>query len=530
MTDEEILTLIREQTIGEEIFDEIDRVYFPHYGLYHRKNRKVAEVFCTSCYETFEQTTARAIHNEYGECSCCKSEIKYLADGKGRKHIRDARNFAIISDISQQELSIRCIRIERRFLNPDAGPYFGEISNAIFENYVEEPVRYYLKKGEKPVKFVKRHYYFEDPYWARMKTATEPEFIHSCFGMSDNSYTIFGLESTERTDFKYLFQAADLSISQAPNIIQLLAEYAAHPQIEYLFKAGFGKIVNAKLNKSMCGVRLNWKSNNLKKILGLNAHEIDLMCSCTASELSAYKHFRKIDKKSTVDEIATAVIGRSGIGSYIQRDFMTEMIEKYGESIRSIMKYARTPNEIRDWSDYIRQCRILNYDISDSSVRKPKRLQEAHQRCTELITEKENHEINEMIMSRAKELADWLGYTDEERGYTVVIPQSVSDIIREGKDLSHCVGGYAKRHAEGILNIIFIREVGKEETSFYTAEISQEGKIVQCRGYKNNCANNPKPESVIQFEEEYQKYIYERFKELHSRKRRRRAKKEEKSA
>lgn len=88
-----------------------------------------------------------------------------------------------------------------------------------------------------------------------------------------------------------------------------------------------------------------------------------------------------------------------------------------------------------------------------------------------------------------------------------MIPKSVQEIIDEGKRLNHCVGGYAQRHAEGRLTILFLRTTDKPDVPYYTMEVNTEGRIIQCRGYRNNCANNPKPQDIIDFENEYQDYL-----------------------
>ena len=40
-------------------------------------------------------------------------------------------------------------------------------------------------------------------------------------------------------------------------------------------------------------------------------------------------------------------------------------------------------------------------------------------------------------------------------------------------------------------------------------EVSNELQIVQCRGYRNNNAGNPKPEEIIEFERRYKEYLDE---------------------
>ena len=82
-------------------------------------------------------------------------------------------------------------------------------------------------------------------------------------------------------------------------------------------------------------------------------------------------------------------------------------------------------------------------------------------------------------------------------------PKNMGEIINEGRNLHHCVGGYAKRHAEGKLHILFIRRKSSPDQSFYTMEVSTDDRIIQVRGLRN-C--NPTPE-VTALIEEYKPYL-----------------------
>lgn len=57
------------------------------------------------------------------------------------------------------------------------------------------------------------------------------------------------------------------------------------------------------------------------------------------------------------------------------------------------------------------------------------------------------------------------------------------------------------------MTILFLRKLSDPGTPYYTMEVSNDLEIVQCRGYKNNLAKNPKPEEISIFEERYQKYL-----------------------
>lgn len=89
----------------------------------------------------------------------------------------------------------------------------------------------------------------------------------------------------------------------------------------------------------------------------------------------------------------------------------------------------------------------------------------------------------------------------------IIQPKQLSDIAYEGKVLSHCVGGYAERHAKGALSIMFIRKKSEPDKPYYTMEVSADGKIVQVRG-KRNIAPNKEVEDLIKGYKAYLEKIF----------------------
>ena len=84
----------------------------------------------------------------------------------------------------------------------------------------------------------------------------------------------------------------------------------------------------------------------------------------------------------------------------------------------------------------------------------------------------------------------------EEEGdkFCIRVPHELEEIKQEGMILSHCVGGYTTRHANGDTNIIFLRKKEAPLIPFYTIEI-QGNHLVQIHGSHNRWLGNV-PEAV----------------------------------
>lgn len=66
-------------------------------------------------------------------------------------------------------------------------------------------------------------------------------------------------------------------------------------------------------------------------------------------------------------------------------------------------------------------------------------------------------------------------------GYCIVIPTKPEDLAEEGINLSHCVGQYIDRVAEGECHILFLRRRGDPERSLVTLQLSGK-QICQAQG------------------------------------------------
>lgn len=88
---------------------------------------------------------------------------------------------------------------------------------------------------------------------------------------------------------------------------------------------------------------------------------------------------------------------------------------------------------------------------------------------------------------------------------TIVVPQTMQDIVTEGKVLSLCVGGYAERHVNGKLAILFIRKEDAPDVPYVTMEV-QGTRVVQVHGYKND-RYEPLAKNVLDFVKEFKLYI-----------------------
>lgn len=506
--------------VNIEDYREDIESYIPHFVFYRRgyhsptvgsfgeffeneRNSKITDCYCTACHTRYEdgiRPLKHYKHKELSTCTNCGTNVELRQMDRGRKTYYHTSNYAVFEGAGDR-MRISCIKVYQRFIDPD---------DLEPELYWEEVARYELQP-KAAVKYSYRWNHKEKSYcWGPLKAKPSEPNYNTSFFYGDYSYTCINKEALRNSFLKYVYrELEDLNIDT--NYIVWLCRCAEHPQIEYFLKGGVPRIADRVVNGwySSRPPRLNWKSNDLKKILKISKPELDYFIEHNGDMYESYISFRRnFFQGKTPSETIAYFQDFSGFTDMIQ-----EIEQLTGFSRKKIMDYARRKQNgqgtyffIVCYRDYLRECVKLNYDMESTVVTMPKDMFAAHERTASLLVEISDKAVNTKLHKTDEKRRD-LEVVDMELGLVLSLPKSVHDIAEEGARLSHCVGGYAERHAEGALTIMFLRTLSHPGTSFYTMEVSKELRIVQCRGYRNNNAHNPKPEIIKEFERRYAEYL-----------------------
>ena len=395
--------------------------------------------------------------------------MRQMQDGKR------SENFAVLLTRGD-ELFVRCFH-----------RYGKSYQNALYE------VQRYVFAKDGSVR------YGADVYgkWQIRRGVREPVFYTQPYGYADNSYRVLNLDAIKKSCVRYC------CYEDAPQmLIEYLHLYCKHPNVEYLLKSGYKHLIVARCtgwwgqnNRIEYSRHINWKSNNLLKMLGLSRTEFKLL-EGHEEYYEAYVEWREVFPKIKPSGLLTiAEQFRHEQGS------MQNFCKDTGLKPDRIARYLKS-HHILNWeySDYLSQCKRLHYDLNDTAISMPRKFKEMHTRCSELVKYRATQEAQRAL---AEKLAERERLDFAADGLLIRQPKSVQEIIDEGKALHHCVGGYAERHAKGKLHIMFIRTAEKPDVPYYTMEISTEGQIVQVRGLRN-CDPTA---AVKAFIEEYKQHL-----------------------
>ncbi len=484
--------------VTKNMIDYCDKEVLPHY-IFYKTIKKTQHGYCSYCKKEF--TTTSLIEGKMYACPICKSECKVKAAGRKRTRMIDLGYFVyykkskadpkvmvVYGVIAVKDYTINYKNVETKFtfkslylLSPNGCSFYRRLA---FYNQCNEFYAYHWEKAGSI------YSEFNKDYIANIHHGYSRDSIKEA--VKDTPLSWCGWEEYDHED-----------------MIKFFALYLKYPVIEYLTKLGLERLVEEKLNNNRTYNAINWRGNTLYKVLKL-----------TKSDL---KEIKEKNLELTFEILATFRMGIKYNSNFTlsEAQILSEKIMYYGNyktviaalkycSLRKFISYAERQYEagknkhyysesqvFSTWGDYHSDCISLALDLNKDNIVFPKNLYQAHQNTIKQIKIKEDKDLNKKIKERLKMLNK--KYTFEYNNFLIRPAKDSLELIEEGKALSHCVGTYAKKYADGKTVILLIRTLLEPEKPYYTVEIIN-NKIIQIRG-KYNCLPD---EAIKEFLKEFE--------------------------
>jgi hypothetical protein len=290
---------------------------------------------------------------------------------------------------------------------------------------------------------------------------------------SDNYYETFVKENLM---YFNAFNIFTLYMSKVNKAFELLLENKMYHEIEYLLKNGvaydeFGYEINARtirLAKNLTMVETSGIITSSKLLQKFNINEIDALM-----KVAAYFKFSCNTFWNTILEMD---VNLTEFSNYLIRSiFINDNLEyKDGHSSSARMQIAVT-NFAQLFRDY------LNMKEVDEPIY-PDNLKEAHDLAADSYEKRRREKIEqERIEAFSRNVDNYRNLIDEVDDYKFIVPEEPDDLIKEGRRMNHCVGGYVNNVINGISKIIFVR---KEDEPYITIEVRGKA-IVQAKKFRN---------------------------------------------
>ena len=162
-----------------------------------------------------------------------------------------------------------------------------------------------------------------------------------------------------------------------------------------------------------------------------------------------------------------------------------QRVGRYIEEVTLVRDYARMAHAVvgRDFDRY------------------PRNLKTAH----DIVSR--NYRVNksEVLSKRYEEVCGdfkHLSYTGEK--YSIVVPQTLDLVVKEGQALNHCVANYIEGLVAKQYAIVFLRNNESLDKSLVTVQV-QDGKVVQSKGVNNRHPSQEEQGVIDKYEEQLAK-------------------------
>lgn len=462
------------------------RVFFETYG-----NER--EVWATCCRQHGIIGKRGPKHGSEGNCPFCGQTAVWNAIGKYGEQMRSLRESGHVAFLRRdgEALLIEAMQTEIVYTKDLIYDGIYYVMNCWGQK------AYYLAPGT--VQMWERTqewngFEWSRPCWKAKGTVSEP-FSPNMMGWAcyQGDYTVIGADALSETKAWRYCQIEDWMRCELGErwgkpvkwAVSYLAAYAMWPQIEMAVKLGFADavtelVVNGKKNARI----LNWSARSPADFLRLDKQQARAWLQ-SEGDFDMLRSWRK-DAPELAPEAYIQL--RRQLGGARQVRECAACAETAGVKIEKAARYAGSGTGVELWLDYLNMARELGYDLTEATVAMPKDLRERHDAAAELLEIRKDQAAAAAYAKRYKQLCR--KYEFAMSGLHIVVPKSGSEIVREGKTLHHCVGGYAARHMNGTATILFLRHEKRPERPWLTIELTEKDTIRQIHGYKNEGYNH----------------------------------------
>jgi len=492
---------------------------FSRYLFYETLPSGDRHVECTNCNKDFivgfkrtmtaeEDELWRARHNDYAVCPHChkKAQVKSIGKAKSCKNLYEQQRVVVIQKVNENLVYAQA-----------------KIAVKAYNEYIHRPQVKFLEYNQslyvfRPGKAVQYHKDYYGGFYQR-KVAAEPfnKATSWYYNIPDNSYTVIGLNYLKDTFLRYnmlaeyadhyeeLAQRRGYSVVDVP-YMKYLSRFCEYPQIEILQKMGYYSVIK---NLVEVGLKshpyVNWKAKSLPEFFKMSKQDFKAFREL-GDDLDFLKMKRELAKVTGNDSMQFALKYSKMMEESHKHGYLITVNENCPitipllDKLEYIYRQARKRNanvvSIKiEWFDYLSMAKKLKYDLTDPVVIFPNHLKRHHDLAVEVYNAKKAEEEAKRNAEKEKAAKKYIAkykklYCFSDDKYLIMVPETTAEIIAEGKEQHHCVGGYAARHLEGKLTICFLRSTAEPDKALYTIEMHGT-RMTQVQGYGNKTPLTP---------------------------------------
>lgn len=481
---------------------EAPREYFIFYE--YSKNG-AAQGYCSHCMKMVPIKNPK--HNVEGRCSKCGVKIQFKASGKIKtlmtekysgQFIQKIKGGIVIRTFTQQQWYINM-----DYRNPDS--YLNEIERIlILDNNTVKRYYYGLYKN-------KKHRFIPDESYMPLRTKF-------CY-LSNIKLYKRNLNCFKKTILKN--SSITLWNTLPITVDRYLAIEREHPVVEKLAKLGMFRLAADLIDSYYDDEIINEDETELTKILKIDTSRLKRLkvMNGKIEHLIWYQYEKQIN--SILPDEMIKDFGNCSFepSSFNFLPLHLSLIKIWNYMKKQSALSGESLKRVRDtWRDYINMAKQAKMNVKSDMICKPKVLKAAHNEMVMILQSGEMEKQAEKLTGKWPKVNDNLPklkkfeYTDGK--YSIIAPNSIIDIVKEGTALQHCVHTcdfYFDRIQRDETYLFFLRKSECEDVPWYTLEVEPNGNIRQKRTTGDN--QNKDFDEAVKFLKKWQKVFVKRMTE-----------------
>lgn len=449
------------------------------------------DAVCSRCGAK-TQKTKEMKHNVKGTCPSCGKGITYKAVGRMSEH--EEKKEVLLVQRWENDVILRYFKCS-----------LYSVSGRIESLHYSERVRTYHNKQIKwyDKRYVQYAGFDGREFWSDKMNAYHQVIYGRCCLYSGNLQEITDLLG-ERAHLPIEEMAEEGTMIPWKDILR--GQPLKNSIFEKLYKAGIKKLA-VEYICTKGSVRTDYTQRELKKILMITGPMLKYMREHNSGRkvLEVFQDAKRDNhglNDREIIELAEAGIKVSELKKISEKKKLIKMFHY----LKKAAGYSSLESAYSHYADYADMAQNMDYDFGKDTVRYPKDLKAAHDKAVTEFYKEEMDKKKRAVLKKypkirkiAKELKEKYGYQDEE--YVIIAPADAADIVEEGRELHHCVGGdaYLHKHNTGYTYILFLRRAQEPDKRYYTIEFDpKDARIVQYYGYNDKKPDKEQVDKVLE--------------------------------
>ena len=471
-----------------------------HFIFYEYTKKGAKEGYCSYCGKWVPIKQPR--HNKGGTCPSCRTKIEFKASGK----ITTLSTENYIVQLLQKTVTGFCLRkfeVHRSYGRTSFDKpilWQREYERILYENGKEKRYYYEIYKNIEMRWCGKSGQY---SYWSTRGGLVYTRNIHQLARtvLSRSALPVI-LKQNKRLDVEWWIRKEKYN-----------------PVIEMAAKSGCYRLAKEIAECSYDKELLKKDATELARILKIDNSRLKRLRKADGG-IQMLLWLQQEKKEDTVyEEDMLMYYYKNNIGPKdleFMKDRMTNT-QIYHYMVRQQKLCGDSARQLlRTWGDYLNMAKRAKMQLTSEIIFKPKNLTEKHGEMVAFFQrgkiEEEAKRWEKKFKNVNKHCQELGKYEYKDKKYMIVAPKSITDIVREGTILQHCIHTtdiYFDRIERKETFLLFLRRASAPDTPYYTLEVEPGGNIRQKRTVRDT--QTREFEDALSFLKNWQQEVQKRI-------------------